>query len=102
MLHCRLSFWMFYVSLKICDIRTSTELPVLGGDSDKDFPKTRNIGWMLLKGSLKAVKELSEGFKPLKATISAILVVMDDVDVRRNHYLYLFEIANLRIGCSRK
>ncbi|KAF4588658.1 hypothetical protein EYR40_010211 [Pleurotus pulmonarius] len=63
---------------------TSAEAPVLGDMSRKDVRKTkitRTTGWMLLKGSFKAVNDLSDAFPPLKAAVTAILVVMDYVDM---------------------
>lgn len=51
----------------------------------EDVPKvqiTQSKGWKLMKESLKAVKELSDAFMPLKTTLSAILLVTDYVEVR--------------------
>ncbi|KAF4586209.1 hypothetical protein EYR38_010483 [Pleurotus pulmonarius] len=74
----------------------SAEATISGNNSRKDISTmkiTETTGWMILKGSLNAVKELSDAFTPLKATVSAILVVMDYVDIVQENDTKLRDLA---------
>ena len=42
----------------------------------------QRTGWALLKTVLKTMESFSEAFPPLKISVSAVLKVMDAVDVR--------------------
>ncbi|KAL4260712.1 hypothetical protein AB1N83_011874 [Pleurotus pulmonarius] len=68
---------------QVDDAPTSAKPLVGNHDPHKDVPKhqiTQSKGWKVMRESLRAVKELSDAFMPLKATVSAILLVTDYVE----------------------
>ncbi|KAF4588662.1 hypothetical protein EYR40_010215, partial [Pleurotus pulmonarius] len=81
---------------QVDDASTSAKPLVGNHDPHKDVPKhqiTQSKGWKVMRESLRAVKELSDAFMPLKATVSAILLVTDYVEMVQENETKLCNLA---------